>query len=90
MRQLVHHGGVRRVQRLLLSRLVSCGVNLKIVVNIRTRFGYKRKKARNISVGDFLRGRKAYPHLFMFQELEDDIPKIFKVHLLLRLGLIRR
>ena len=29
--------------------------------------------------------RETHPHLFMFQELHDDIPKVFEVDLLVRL-----
>lgn len=36
----------RRVHRLRLSRLVSCGVNLRMVVRILTRFGCERQKIK--------------------------------------------
>lgn len=40
---------------------------------------------------DFLHDdkKRTHPHLFMLQELKNDVPEIFKVHLLLCLGLIR-
>ena len=34
----------RQVYKLRLNRLVSCGVNLRMVVRILTRFGYKRRR----------------------------------------------
>lgn len=55
-----------RVHKLRLSRLVSCGVNLKIVVRILTRFGCA-KKTQTISMHGLGYGSegKSYPHFLM-------------------------
>jgi len=49
-------------------------------------------KNQGISTCGFLcweEEEETYPHLFMFQELKDDVPEVFKVYILLRLGFIR-
>ena len=79
---------VCRDHRLRLSRLVSCGVNLRIEVRTLTRFGYGRKTSTLACAISSVTTGKTYSHLLMFQELKDDIPEIFEVHFLLCLRLV--
>lgn len=69
------------VHKLRLSRLVSCGVNLNIVVRILTRFGWERREHQH-GLPHRNEG-KPHPHLLMLQELKDNVPEIFKVYVLL-------
>ena len=82
-----------RVQRLRLSCLVSCGVNLKMVVRILTRFGCERKRKKKSKHQHawlpLSEEKETYPHLFVFQELKDDVPEILEVHFLLGPRLVR-
>ena len=63
-----------------------------MVVKILTRFGYERKRTPTSvrATSSPTTMGKTHPHLFMFQELENDVPEIFKIHLFLRPGLVRR